>query len=385
MKKRIAAFLMALFLLAPASACMELDEDDFLIEEYLDLSGEEESATIVDTDGSVTITITCTGDFTIGGDSRSSKKGRQFFEELRNKNGDNINFTMANVRDILKNDNLTLVNFEGTFTDTKYVPDNKKNNDFIFNISPSYVNVLTDNYIEAVSLANNHVMDHGLEGYEDTKRTLSDAGVIFSTQEDIGEFRVTDKVTIAMLSYLCIDQYGKPVGGYDTFEEKVCADIAQVKQQYGIVIVSFHWGLEPTKSQPSRGYVPTSNQLRLGRMAVDAGADLIIGNHSHRIQPIEYYNGAYICYSLGNFCFSGNDKPDDMNSMIFQTRFRITKSGEVSNVGFRIIPIRITSVKDRNNYTPTPITDEMKISGILTILKENGKDFGVSEYPLDWK
>ena len=115
-------------------------------------------------------------------------------------------------------------------------------------------------------------------------------------------------------------------------------------------------------------------------MAVDAGADLIIGNHSHRIQPIEYYNGAYICY-----CFSGNDKPDDMNSMIFQTRFRITKSGEVSNVGFRIIPIRITSVKDRNNYTPTPITDEMKISGILTILKENGKDFGVSEYPLDWK
>jgi len=382
--KRIGALLTALLMILPVPAPAELDEEEIYIDEWLDLSAEDESNNMVDTDGTTTITITCTGDFTIGGDNYHHKGGK-FYDELKNKNGNNINFTMANVRDIFKHDNLTLVNFEGTFTDTKYVPENKKNNEFLFNISPSYVNVLTDNYIEAVSLANNHIMDHGAEGYEDTKNTLAEAGVVFSTQEDIGEYQVTDKITIAMLSYLCIDQYGKPAGGYDTFEEKVCADISQAKKSYPLVIVSFHWGLEPTKSQPSRGYIPTENQLRLGRMAVDAGADLIVGNHSHRVQPIEYYNGAYICYSLGNFCFSGNDKPADMNSMIFQTRFRITKSGDVSTAGFRIIPIRITSVKDRNNYTPTPITDEMKIVGIINTLKENGKDFGVSEYPLEWE
>ena len=69
-----------------------------------------------------------------------------------------------------------------------------------------------------------------------------------------------------MLSYLCIDRYGKPFGGYPTFEEKVAADIAEAKQYYPLVIVSFHWGLEPTSSQPNRGYKPTDNQIRLGRL-----------------------------------------------------------------------------------------------------------------------
>ena len=72
----------------------------------------------------------------------------EFYDELDKHDG-SISFTMANVRDIFKKDDLTLVNFEGTFTNTKNVPDNKKGNDFLFNISPEYVTVLTDNYIEA--------------------------------------------------------------------------------------------------------------------------------------------------------------------------------------------------------------------------------------------
>ena len=136
-------------------------------------------------------------------------------------------------------------------------------------------------------------------------------------------------------------------------------------------------------------YVPTERQKKMGRLAVDSGADLVIGHHSHRMNPIEEYNGVYICYSLGNFCFSGNDKPSDMNSYMFQTRFRISKNGDsITNTGFRIIPIRITSVKDKNNYVPTPITDDMKIEGIIKTLKDNGKnylDYPVSEYPLEWK
>ena len=159
----------------------------------------------------------------------------------------------------------------------------------------------------------------------------------------------------------------------------------QQTANYGLVIVSFHWGREPTKSRPDIGYIPTENQLRLGRMAVDAGADLIIGHHSHRVQPIECYNGVYICYSLGNFCFSGNNKPDDMKSILFQTRFRISKTNEVSNIGFRIIPIEISSVKDRNDYTPTLVTDEKVIDAIIGTMRENGKGFGVEEYPLNWK
>ena len=377
MLKRFTAMFLCFLFLLPIDA---FAEDELDIEEVIDLSEEESSTYQLDSNGNTIITVTCTGDMTIGGDNYH-KKGKKFNEELK-KNDYNINFTMANVRDIFKDDSMTLVNFEGTFTETKYVPDNKKGNSFLFNISPKYVNVLTDNSIEAVSLENNHVMDHGTEGYEDTKETLRNAGVVYSNSTEIGVFYING-IPIAMLSYLCIDRYDKPQpGGYDNLYDKVAADIASTKEKYPVVIVSFHWGRE-------KDYRPTDNQVKMGRLAVDSGADLVIGHHSHRINPIEKYNGVYICYSLGNFCFSGNDKPDDMNSYIFQTRFLIDKTThEASNLGFRIIPIRITSIKDRNNYTPTPITDDMKIEGIINTLKDNGSkylEYAVSDYPLRWQ
>ena len=76
-----------------------------------------------------------------------------------------------------------------------------------------------------------------------------------------------------------------------------------------------------------------------------------------------------------------------MNSYIFQTRFKVSKAGEVSNIGFRIIPIRITSLKDKNNFVPTPIQDDMKVVGIVNTLKDNGKklEYAVPDYPLEWK
>lgn len=380
MKRHLVVSLFLILLLLVPSFChsAELDEEELYFEDWVEETDEDNGLAIVETDGSKTITITCTGDLTIGGDNYHHK-GKKFYDELK-KNNDDISFTMSNVRDIFRHDDMTLVNFEGTFTDSKYVPDKKKGNDFIFNISPSYVNVLTDNYIEAVSLENNHVMDHGDEGYEETIQTLRDAGIVYSTSTQMGVYSVKG-IEIAMLSYLCIDRYDKPIGGYNNLYEKVEADIRATKQLYPIVIVSFHWGIE-------KYYRPTENQLKMGRLAVDAGADLVVGHHSHRINPIEEYKGVYICYSLGNFCFSGNDRPDDMNSFIFQTRFKITKNGDVIKNGFRIIPIRITSLKDKNNYVPTPVTDDMKIEGIINTLKDNGRkylEYPVTDYPLEWK
>lgn len=376
-KHTIVLLLTFLLIITGISAYAELDEEELYIEDWIIDPEEGEELGIVETDGSRTITVTCTGDLTIGGDNYH-KKGKKFYDELK-KNDNNISFTMANVRDIFRHDDLTLVNFEGTFTDTKYVPDKKKGNDFLFNISPEYVTVLTDNYIEAVSLENNHVLDHGDEGYEDTINTLTEAGIKYSNSKEIGVYSV-DGTDIAMLSYLCIDRYDKPVGNYANLYEKVAADIQYTKQLYPIVIVSFHWGNE-------LDYIPTERQKKMGRLAVDSGADLVIGHHSHRMNPIEEYNGVYICYSLGNFCFSGNDKPSDMNSYLFQTRFRVAKNGEITNTGFRIIPIRITSLKDKNNYVPTPITDDSKIEGIINTLKDNGRkylEYPVSDYPLEW-
>ena len=285
---------------------------------------------------------------------------------------------MKNTRELFLSDQLTLVNFEGTLTETKNIPSNKKENDFLFKMAPRYVNVLTDNGIEAVSLENNHVMDFGEEGYEDTMNTLQEAGVVYSNSTHMGVYDV-EGIQIAMMSYLCIDRYDKPVDGYSNLYEKVEADIKAIKEKYPVLIVSFHWGRE-------LDYSPTSNQIKMGHLAVDAGADLVIGHHSHRINPIEQYNGVYICYSLGNFCFSGNGKPSDMSSYIFQTRFRI-KDGNILSRDFRIVPISISSREDTNDCIPTIEKASTKTDSILTVLRSNGKklEYAVQQYPMEWR
>ena len=396
MYRKFTAALSAFFLLFSFAFAEDTGfdaEDEVDISELIQLTEEQAGKDQKDSDGAYIMTITCTGDLTIGGDNYHRKD--LFTPELNAHDG-NINFIMQNVRDLFMSDDLTIVNFEGTLTNTTKVPQSKRNNEFLFSIDPEAVSVLTENGVEAVSLDNNHVRDHGEEGLADTKATLDSAGVIYSTPLETGIFNYKDEIQVAMLSYNCIDRYGdgflsskfrdeysESFLAHDTFEEAVCDEIRKAKELYPLVIVSFHWGKEPTKSNPSQGYIPTNNQINLGHLAVEAGADLIIGTHSHRIQPIECYEGKYICYSLGNFCFAGNKKPSDMSSIIFQIRFRV-KEGVVSYKDFRIIPIRISSTVKRNDFIPTILEDGAAQDAVLNVLAENSKNltYAVTEFPL---
>lgn len=375
--RKFICLLLALCLMAPF-AMAEEDEDELSLSDWMDIpveqeqsandvSAEDEAAEQLEPDGSQLITATFTGDFTIGGDSR--KRTDIFNNELKKQGGD-INFPLRNVRDILMADDLTLVNFEGTLTDSTYVPNNKKENQFLFSAPPEYVSILADNGIEAVALENNHVMDHGEEVYLETQQHLTDAGIVWSNAENIGEYTVKG-VRIAMLSYQTFNLY-------DKLFTQVPLDIAEAKEKYDLVIVSFHWGAE-------KDYAPNANQQKMGKLAIDAGADLVVGHHSHRINPIEEYKGKYIVYSLGNFCFSGNKNPSDMSSFMFQMRWRV-KDGVVTQDAWRIIPIRISSRTDYNDFTPTVLTKATSIDSLLLTLKENGKklDNPVDEYPLEW-
>jgi len=168
-------------------------------------------------------------------------------------------------------------------------------------------------------------------------------------------------------------------GRHDILIEKVPGDIAALRADgCQVVVVSYHWGEE-------LDYKPNDNQVRLGRATVDGGADLVIGHHSHRINPIEYYKGKYICYSLGNFSFAGNNKPKDMATYIFQVKLRV-KDGIVTDNGFVIIPCRISSRTDYNDFAPTPYTKEQNVESVVRVLKENGRklEYAVPEYPLKW-
>ena len=323
-------------------------------------------------DGSVLLTITAVGDVTIG--RNVQHKGASIFEnELKKQNGD-INFIFRNVKDIFAEDDLTIANFEGVLADDYTIPSRKKNNSFLFLAPTSYVEALRNNSVEAVTMENNHVGDFGEDGIASTIKTMDEAGIVWSNAKSAGYYEAQG-VKIAMLAYQTLNQ---PISS-EELKGVVASDIAAAKQTCDLVIVSFHWGEE-------KDYAPKSNQVMLGRAAIDAGADLVLGHHSHRINPIECYQGRYIVYSLANCSFAGNSKPSDMFTFIFQTRFRI-KDGQIIGNPFRIIPCRISSRKDYNDFAITPLTDQSNITTILNTMKNNSKnlDYAVSSYPLEWE
>ncbi|MBI4338435.1 MAG: CapA family protein [Chloroflexi bacterium] len=81
-------------------------------------------------------------------------------------------------------------------------------------------------------------------------------------------------------------------------------DIRKAKGQADVVIMSWHWGLSPFQVHPGAGTGEVEvmdYQKEMGRFAIDAGADMVVGHHSHQPQPIEVYKGKPILYSLANF------------------------------------------------------------------------------------
>ncbi|MEF9840111.1 MAG: CapA family protein [Clostridia bacterium] len=323
----------------------------------------------VENNDSVLLTMSFAGDVTIG--TNVQHKGASIFEKELERHGSNIHFAFSNVKDIFQSDDLTMVNFEGTLTSASRNP-SKLNNAFLFRADPSYVDLFSRNGIETVSLENNHVLDMGEDGNIETKRTLLNAGITYASENEPAIMTVKG-IKIGSLAY---QTFG---GRHDELIDKVPNDIENLRDAgCQIIIVSYHWGNE-------KDTTPNENQIRLGRATIDAGADLVVGHHSHRINPIEYYHDRYICYSLGNFCFAGNSKPDDMSTYIFQIRIQVINNVATSE-HIRIVPCRISSNTDYNDFTPTPYEKASDVEALIKKLVRNsrGLEYAIDEYPLIW-
>jgi poly-gamma-glutamate synthesis protein (capsule biosynthesis protein) len=116
-----------------------------------------------------------------------------------------------------------------------------------------------------------------------------------------------------------------------------------------VIVAYFHDGIE---SQ----YSPSASQIAAAHAAIDYGASAVIMSHPHVIQGTEEYNGGFIAYSLGNFCYGGHTNPDDKDSMIVQLEF--TRTADAINCSPNVIPCSLSSTAGTNDYRPAVLTGE---------------------------
>lgn len=284
----------------------------------------------------VSLTISVVGDCTLGTDETFDYDTS--LNAYYDSNGKDYFF--LNVKSIFSADDLTIANFEGTLTDS----DTREDKTFAFKAPAEYAQILTSGSIEAVNTANNHSHDYGEQSYTDTLTALDNAGIIHFGYDDTAVMDIKGVKVGLVGIYELKDHLGR--------EQQLKDNIAKVKADGAeLVIVIFHWGNESET-------VPDTNQMTLGRLAIDEGADLVCGHHPHVLQGIETYKGKNIVYSLGNFCFGGNSSPSDMDTMIFQQTFTITSDGVQADNVTNIIPCSISSADGYNNYQPTPATGD---------------------------
>ena len=266
------------------------------------------------------------------------------------------------VLDVVRED----LNRMASRSETDIVFDEFSEEDFIYRNGkhkgdPEYVKVLTNGSVEAANMANNHSYDYGEESFKDTVNILEKNKI-----RTFGD----DETVIIPVKGVNVGIFG--IYELDDHEERipqVKSDIAKLKKDGADIIVAvFHWGNELER-------VPDDNQVMLAHLAIDEGADVVVGHHPHVLQGIDTYKGKTIAYSLGNFCFGGNYHPTEMDTMIFQQKFMIDTSKKITDSEINVIPCSVSSESDCNNYQPTILEgDEAK--RVRELIQERSDQIG---------
>lgn len=282
------------------------------------------------------ITMSFTGDCILGTDEYFAwDTGFNAYYELYGPE-----YFMQNVKHIFEADDLTVVNMEGTLTEETTRLDKQ----FAFKGDPEFVKILTSASVEAANVANNHSHDYGEQSFLDTVNTLEQNNIRTFGYDDTAMIHIRG-VNVGLLGIYELDDHQERI-------PQLRSDLGKLKAKGADIIVAvFHWSNELET-------VPDGNQVTLAHLAIDEGADLVVGHHPHVVQGIETYKGKTIAYSLGNFCFGGNTHPKETDTMIFQQKFSINENREITGTESTVIPCSVSSDPWINNYQPTILEGE---------------------------
>jgi poly-gamma-glutamate capsule biosynthesis protein CapA/YwtB (metallophosphatase superfamily) len=211
------------------------------------------------------------------------------------------------VRPLLRRATIVLGNLEGPFA--RIAPRQQRTHSY--RVDPALAPALQRAGINLVTLANNHLLDCGRQGVLETLHALDQAGVaavgagVNKRAAHHPVIRAAGGLRVGVLGYYwnrrCAARDNLPGSAMDP-PEALAEDIGALREGVDRVVVTFHWGV------PYAPY-PSSDDQAKARLAIDCGADLVIGHHPHIVQPVELYRGRAIFYSVGNFAFgSGNSR-----------------------------------------------------------------------------
>ena len=246
-------------------------------------------------------------------------------ERVVRKNG--INYPFLKIQDYLKSADLVFGNSETPITQGSEIPDFE----MIFRSNPGTEQALKQAGFSILSLANNHTPNFGEKGLKDTFNFLENAGIKYvgagqNEQEAYQPVYLEKKgIKFTFLAYndtdivpayyeALADRSGTAFMRIDKMTEAVRG----AKQKSDFVIVSMHSGTEYTEK-------PNNSQVNFAHVAIDAGADLVIGHHPHVVQTVEKYKGKFIFYSLGNFVFDQQQSEETKEGLAVKIYF--VKSG----------------------------------------------------------
>ena len=215
------------------------------------------------------------------------------------------------VENVTKNADILLVNFENPVTTSSYAV----KGDVPLKANPKYTYLLANaNDVVVASQANNHALDYGETGLNESLKNLNDAGIyVIGAGRNVEE--ATKPVTIdsgdrkvTILNYMDADNFREYRGvmdpattnssGYSAYDSELAQRQVQEARDNGssIIIAYLHYGNEYSRS-------PNENQVKISHELINDGADIVIGSHTHVTQGVEIYNGKPIFYNLGNFIF----------------------------------------------------------------------------------
>ena len=240
------------------------------------------------------------------------------------------------VQGLMQNADFTMINNEFCFSERgQQAPDKE----YTFRVNPSYVSILNDLGVDIAGLANNHVLDYGHDALTDTFTTLKDAGIDYTgagnSLEEASQLIVKTDAKGRTYGFLACSHV-IPVASWNVLnsqpgefcfydETDLIKAVEAADSQVDYLFVMVHWGTEHTTEL-------TDYQVNDGHKMIDAGAEAVIGMHSHCLQPVEYYNGKPIFYSLGNFIFNPTIKSGCGGAVEFTV-------DENDAVTYRIVPI----------------------------------------------